>query len=85
MKDYKKAKRRKISETKFRRRVRIWTQFSWVYSSTSKEQYIKDVYSGKDCTFLRTTLNPCNCWMCSGDNKYVRQQKQYWLKDQKDK
>lgn len=82
MKDYTRAKRRKDFDKKFRRRVRIWTQSPWVYYPEGKERFLEDVYKGESCTFLRHTLNPCNCWMCSGDNKYVRQQKQYWFKDQ---
>jgi len=83
MKDYTRAKRRKVFRAKFRRRVRIWTQSdsSWMFPE-GREEFKQQVYKGKACTFLRHTLNPCNCYMCSGDNKYVRQQKQYWFKDQ---
>lgn len=72
MKNYSRAFRRWKKEVNFKRRVNNWLKGTWSYSASEKEEWKQRILSGKDCTFLRTTGNPCNCWMCSGYDKYER-------------
>jgi hypothetical protein len=73
MKDLKKALRIHNAKIKLIKRINDWFDTRWSSSLEMKEQ----AYRGEICTFLRTTGNPCNCYMCSGSNKFVREQKQY--------
>jgi hypothetical protein len=76
MKDLKKALRIHYAKVKLTKRINNWFNTRWGSNLEMKEQ----AYRGEICTFLRTTGNPCNCYMCSGSNKFVREQKQYVVK-----
>lgn len=39
----------------------------YITTNADREKY---VFDGRGFQFLRTTSNPCNCWMCSGEYKY---------------
>lgn len=81
MKDRNRAYRRHKKWVKFKRRLDMWVEkssSSWCdYDSDFKDNVIKGEY----CTWMRTTSKPCNCFICSGENKYNRPQKQYILKE----
>lgn len=87
----KRAYRRYMKEVKFKKRVKTWTQGTYTWNPQLREEWIKEIFEGKASTFLRTTGRPCNCWMCSGENKYERPknqdvQKYIWeqIEDDKD-
>lgn len=76
---FKRSQRRFDKENVIKRRIKNYLFFKIrvvenyrmtgkvIYSNAEKEQY---VFDGKGFQFLRTTSNPCNCWMCSGEYKY---------------
>lgn len=69
MKNYKRASRRRSKKLNFKRRVDIWIQYSEYHNRLNlKEKILK----GEEQTFLKTTSCPCNCYSCSGINKYKR-------------
>lgn len=73
MKNLKRAYRRHKQKVKFERRIEIYV-VAWQsakYQSNSTEQK-NEIRKGKYATFLRSTLNPCNCACCSAFNKYKR-------------
>lgn len=76
----KRAYRRYKKEVKFKKRVYIWTKGIWGHTPQEHENWIKEIFEGKSCTFLRTTGRPCNCWMCTY-KKYDRPKKQDVQKD----
>ena len=77
MKDTKRAYRRYKKEVNFLRRVDNWLVGMYRNHPGELETYRKDILEGKTSKWLRTTGSPCNCWMCSGETKFVREQKQY--------
>lgn len=77
MKNLKRALRRHQWEKKFKKRIKNWFNGC----TKDRQSLIEETLKGECLTFLRTTGNPCNCYMCSGYNKYVRQQKQYVQKE----
>ena len=78
MKTYKRAYRRYKKWIKFKKRVDQWTNY---WSPDPVRQYKADILAGRSCTWLKTTARPCNCFGCSGANKYVRPKKQDVLKE----
>jgi hypothetical protein len=73
MKNLKRAYRRYKQEVKFERRIDIYVS-KWqsaCYQKNLTEQK-NEIRKGNYATFLRTTLNPCNCFCCSEMNKYNR-------------
>jgi hypothetical protein len=76
MKETKRALRRHQFATKFKKRIVNWTNDCSAIDLTQKD-FRLSILRGERNTFLRTTGNPCNCWGCSGDNKYVRERRQY--------
>ncbi len=76
MKNLKRALRRHQWEVKFKKRIKNWLKDC----TKNKQSLVEEILKGEICTFLRTTGNPCNCYCCSGYNKYVRIQKQYTKK-----
>lgn len=81
MKDRKRAYRRYKKEIKFKKRIKNWARGSYSFGYKNREEWIDAILKGETSTFLRTTGTPCNCWMCSGENKYQRPQKQYIKKE----
>lgn len=77
----KRAYRRYKKQVKFKKRIKNWTKGMYTWNPQKKEEWIKEILEGKSHTFLRTTGNPCNCWMCSVENKYIRPKKQDVQKD----
>jgi len=71
MKNYKRAYRREKFQTKFERRIDIYVN-SWWTSISPKEDLKQEIRKGKEATWLRYTLNPCNCFCCSEMNKFNR-------------
>ena len=71
MKNYKRAYRRYKQQVKFERRIEIYV-CTWWAPISSKEDFKQKIRKGDYGTFLRTTLNPCNCFCCSEVNKYKR-------------
>lgn len=80
MKNYKRAERRHKQHTKFIGRVKKWFAQHW--ANDPKE--IKKALTGEGYTFLKTTSRPCNCYDCSGNNKYKRKKKAFVLKQMLD-
>lgn len=77
MKETKRALRRHQFATKLKKRIAIWAKdLNERYES--KSEYTARVLKGEVSTFLRTTGNPCQCWDCTGANKYIRPRKQYY-------
>ena len=76
---FKRSERRHRTRTILKRRIKNWLFFDIhvsenfrltgvvLHSNAEKERYVLE---GKGFQFLRTTSNPCNCWMCSGEYKY---------------
>lgn len=76
MKDKKRALRRHQQLVKFKKRLDQWLYgCNYELVETRNEAIL-----GVSLTFLRTTARPCNCWCCSNEHKYVREQKQYVVK-----
>ena len=73
------AYRRHKKWVNFKRRLINWT--NWYYDPQRKAEDIEEALNGKAYTFLQTTGCPCNCYMCSGYNKYKRPKKQDILKE----
>jgi hypothetical protein len=67
MKNYSRAYSRHIKKVKFLKRLK-----NWLASSENKIEETEQALNGDCLTFLRTTGRPCNCFMCSGGNKYNR-------------
>ena len=94
MKDYKRAYRRYKKHVKFVRRFKNWikpgiklyydSEMHRVYDA-DREEIFQMALKGECYTWLRTTGNPCNCFCCSEDNKYVRTPKQYINKEIKNR
>jgi len=80
MKDTKRALRRHQKMMKFKKRLNQWLYGMYTYDYDKKNEFREEAMKGECLTFLRTTARPCNCWMCSSENKYVREQKQYIIK-----
>ena len=80
MKYYKRALRRHQKQVKFKRRMENYLN-GFSYGRERIKEYRQAIIKGEAWTFLRTTASPCNCWMCSGYNKYKRKRKQYILKE----
>lgn len=68
MKNLSRAYNRHKQETKFKRRVKNW----FAHPNWNDEKEIKKALTGNGYTFLKTTSRPCNCFGCSGYNKYKR-------------
>jgi hypothetical protein len=69
MKNYKRAYRRWKKQVKFKRRVNLWIHdLTYNRKDGLKERILK----GESHRFLKTTGCPCNCYMCSGMNKYKK-------------
>jgi len=96
MKNYKRAERRERSRNAVKRRIKNYLFFNvhviennrmtgeYLTSNVEKEEF---VMKGRGFGFLRTTGCPCNCYSCSGANKYRRTRakaKQKVLKDIKE-
>lgn len=75
MKNYKRAKRRHDKKKILLKRID-----NWLIGSKNKREEKRAAIDGKCLLFLRTTGNPCNCYGCSGSNKYKRKQKALMLK-----
>ena len=71
MKNLRRAYRRYKQEVKFERRIDIYIQ-SWWHNKHPTSDIKNNIREGKESTFLRSTLNPCNCFSCSAMNKYNR-------------
>ena len=74
MENHRRAFRRWKQECKFERRIRIWVPSgrSQYFMSqdhrlveVSCEEMREEIRKGEQCSFLRTTLRPCNCSMCT--------------------
>lgn len=81
MKDMTRAYRRYKKWVKFKKRVDNWTCYHG--ENRVRDEFREEILEGVRCTWLRTTGRPCNCWMCSGEYKYVRPpkdqiQKEMW-------
>lgn len=80
MEENKRALRRWKSKCKFEKRIKIWApanqmhyfEHDKIVTALMREK----IREGECWTFLRTTSRPCNCWMCSTYEKYVRTPKQ---------
>jgi len=92
MKDYKRAYRRYKQLINFKRRVKNWTKRNGVTCYWSpvetphivyqtREELRREIYAGQSHTFLKTTGNPCSCFICSEYNKYNRPKSQNIQKD----
>jgi hypothetical protein len=75
MKDMKRAYRRHKKWVKFTKRVKTWTQGMYSWDTERRDEWVKEIYDGQTCNFLKTTARPCNCWMCTFE-KYERPKKQ---------
>ncbi len=81
MKNMKRAYRRYKKWIKFKRRVNNWT--CYYDDSRLRDEWREEIFNGQNCTWLRTTGRPCNCWICTNQDKYVRPpkcevQKEIW-------
>lgn len=84
MENRSRAYRRWKQKCKFERRIKIWVPSgrSQYFMNTedyrlvevSCEEMREEIRKGKQCSFLRTTLRPCNCSMCTYE-KYERPSK----------
>lgn len=81
MKDTKRALRRHQKETKLVQRINTWIKDLSFRQEESRAEFIAKVKRGETHTWMRTTSSVCNCYMCSGEHKYKRDQKQYILKE----
>lgn len=77
MKNLSRAYNRFKQETNFKRRVKNWFASHW----KNEQEEIEKALTGNGYHFLRTTGNPCNCYGCSGCNKYKRTPKHKVIKD----
>jgi hypothetical protein len=71
MKNLKRSERRSKQRSKLLRRAKIWVETCYNLRK-NRTKIINEIMEGKGFYFLRTTLNPCNCYMCSGYEKYKR-------------
>ena len=70
-KDRTRALRRYQKEIKFKKRIKTWfPEGRRAEYFENFDEFAKEVKEGKAYTFLRTTGNPCNCFMCSQHNKF---------------
>ena len=74
------AFRRYMKWIKFKKRMNKWTS-GFSYDTRQTKEWRNEILKGESCTFLKTTGNPCNCWGCSGYNKYIRTPKHIILKE----
>lgn len=74
-----------MKKVKFLRRLKVWikpndTRYydpqTYRIYFRSRAEVIEAALRGECYTFLRTTGRPCNCYMCSEYEKYVRESKQ---------
>jgi len=94
MKNKKRALRRYRSQMKLERRIRLWyspttilpedcepgTRWARHNGITHRYGDMKHRMGHEFFTFLKTTSNPCNCYICSGDGKYDRAKMKKQLK-----
>ena len=88
----KRSRRRYDAELVLKRRIKKYLDFNihvienyrftgeYITSNAEKERYVRE---GRGFRFLRTTSNPCNCYMCSYE-KYRNNRAKENRKAQKD-
>jgi len=65
MKNMKRAERRYKKQTKFLKRIKVWTTGMYQFNPITLNELKKNILEGKSHTFLKTTSRPCNCYCCT--------------------